>query len=334
MTCYREKLPERPPKPAKYRNFQVNNNSIKEDFQFLRSDYQVPSKKHHTLKVQPELLVKESHHHHSQYIARTTTTTVLCEQSLTPVCGCSTCVYCGRKLCYCRGAPNIQNHNEIPPPLPPKPSWLKTKNLNEDKKSRNENWIRNEINGHDQIIYGKNVQIKNKNNSNDDRKSALNAHDLLKNHEKKLKEELSVLNAKLCEIGEKLKNVAPLHIVDKYELHNKEVEMITALLYNLASRISRTESQIRNNNYLLFSQNELEVKRGRLKMQLKEALYLKRLIHKRSTKVSEQLGEFLDKETGEIYQNILEKKIKIIVELREIKEQLHSVSNTQINICE
>ena len=101
-------------------------------------------------------------------------------------------------------------------------------------------------------------------------------------------------------------------------MHNKEVEMITALLYNLASRISKTESQIRNNNYLLFSQNQLEVKRGRLKMQLKEALYLKRLIHKRSTKLSEQVGKFLDKETGEIFHNIMEKKIKIIVELKEI----------------
>ena len=108
--------------------------------------------------------------------------------------------------------------------------------------------------------------------------------------------------------------------------------MITALLYNLASRISRTESQLRNNNYLLFSQNELEVKGGRLMMQLKEALYLKRLIHKRSIKVSEQLGNFLDTETGEIYHNILEKKIKIIVELKEIKERLHSVSNTKIKI--
>ena len=89
MTCHREKLPERPPKPAKYRRLKVENNSIKEDFQFIKSYPQLTTSDiHHTLQAQPILckinsLEKPFYHHRGQYIAATTTTTVS-EQIIDP----------------------------------------------------------------------------------------------------------------------------------------------------------------------------------------------------------------------------------------------------------
>ena len=54
MTCHREKQPEIPPKPTKHRRSKVENNSIKEDFQFIKSYPQLTTSDiHHTLQALP-----------------------------------------------------------------------------------------------------------------------------------------------------------------------------------------------------------------------------------------------------------------------------------------
>ena len=99
------------------------------------------------------------------------------------------------------------------------------------------------------------------------------------------------------------------------------MEKITVLLYSLAIRLAKTEFEIKDETCLFLSKRQLEEKRERLKSQLEEAKYLKALIDKRTMKVIHFLTKYLNTESAKEFYNILNEKMVMIVELKEIKEK-------------
>ena len=66
----------------------------------------------------------------------------------------------------------------------------------------------------------------------------------------------------------------------------------------------------------------LQVKRDKLKGQLEEAKYLNSLVNKRGTKVGLILQKYFGEDIFKDFKQNIEDKVKIIVELKEIDDQV------------
>ena len=66
----------------------------------------------------------------------------------------------------------------------------------------------------------------------------------------------------------------------------------------------------------------LQVKRDKLKGQLEEAKYLNSLVNKRGTKVGLILQKYFGEDLFKDFKQNIEDKVKIIVELKEIDDQV------------
>ena len=72
----------------------------------------------------------------------------------------------------------------------------------------------------------------------------------------------------------------------------------------------------------IFMMKILQVKRDKLKGQLEEAKYLNSLVNKRGTKVGLILQKYFGEDIFKDFKQNIEDKVKIIVELKEIDDQV------------
>ena len=105
-------------------------------------------------------------------------------------------------------------------------------------------------------------------------------------------------------------------------------------MYSLACRLAKTEDILGNTlddkvlqvNYQFWDDHSFsctfKAKREKLKEKLEEAKYLNSLVNKRGTKVGLILQKYFGENIIEDFKQIIEDKVKIIVELKEIDDQV------------
>ena len=92
-------------------------------------------------------------------------------------------------------------------------------------------------------------------------------------------------------------------------------------MYSLACRLAKTESILETfGRSLEAGDKQLVKKREKLKCQLEEAQYLNSLVKKRAQKVVQILDKYFKDSTAAELTEILDTKLKIIVELKELDE--------------
>ena len=77
-----------------------------------------------------------------------------------------------------------------------------------------------------------------------------------------------------------------------------------------------------DDQYFPFLNKNFQVKRDKLKGQLEEAKYLNSLVNKRGTKVGLILQKYFGEDIFKDFKQNIEDKVKIIVELKEIDDQV------------
>ena len=94
---------------------------------------------------------------------------------------------------------------------------------------------------------------------------------------------------------------------------------MTCLMHSLACRLAKTENILETFG---LADKQLENKRDKLKSQLEESKYLSSLVHNRDDKISMILEKYLGNMIMENFKERLEEKLKIIVELKELDDQV------------
>ena len=92
-------------------------------------------------------------------------------------------------------------------------------------------------------------------------------------------------------------------------------------MYSLACRLAKTENILETfGRSVEAGDKQLVKKREKLKSQLEEAQYLNSLVKKRAQKVVQILDKYFQDSTAAELREILDAKLKIIVELKELDE--------------
>ena len=105
----------------------------------------------------------------------------------------------------------------------------------------------------------------------------------------------------------------------KTKRNKKDTEKVTCLMHSLACRLAKTENILETFG---LADKQLENKRDKLKSQLEESKYLSSLVHNRDDKISMILEKYLGNMIMENFKERLEEKLKIIVELKELDDQV------------
>ena len=155
---------------------------------------------------------------------------------------------------------------------------------------------------------------------------ALTVHEHLKEMEDEkdtVKKKISDCDTLIDGLGERLDGVATTSEAEKFRIHNKDMEKITALMYSLASRMAKCESCLENDKISTAEKQEVLKKQEKLRVQLSEAKVLKAMIEKRTETVVGYLEKYLKSHEKEIYKKTLTAKVSLIVDLRELEDRLY-----------
>ena len=102
------------------------------------------------------------------------------------------------------------------------------------------------------------------------------------------------------------------------------MESVTCLMYGLACRLAKTENILETFGR---SDNQTRNKREKLKSQLEEAKYLHSLVSKREGKILLIIENYIGDIKVKEFKENLKEKLKIVVELKELDDQVCLSSN-------
>ena len=98
-----------------------------------------------------------------------------------------------------------------------------------------------------------------------------------------------------------------------------ELGKIVSLLLSLSGRLVRVENALLSLDWNgVEEREELEARRAKLMAQLDEASMLKESIDRRSKLVADYVESYLGREQREKFQEVIDTKVRLMVELREI----------------
>ena len=102
-----------------------------------------------------------------------------------------------------------------------------------------------------------------------------------------------------------------------------ELGKIVSLLLSLSGRLVRVENALLSLDWNgVEEREELEARRAKLMAQLDEASILKESIDRRSKLVADYVESYLGREQREKFQEGIDTKVRLMVELREIQEKV------------
>ena len=106
-----------------------------------------------------------------------------------------------------------------------------------------------------------------------------------------------------------------------------ELGKIVSLLLSLSGRLVRVENALLSLDWNgVEEREELEARRAKLMAQLDEASMLKESIDRRSKLVADYVESYLGREQREKFQEVVDTKVWLMVELREIQEKVGAQS--------
>ena len=131
---------------------------------------------------------------------------------------------------------------------------------------------------------------------------------------------LAAIVRNIEDIRVKLATFASTREHEKFNNYVADIEKVTCLMYNLASRLAKVENIIE-----VFGQDDFQTtrKRDRLKSQLEEAKYLNSLVSGRSKKVLTILEKYFGEVTAADFKEAIDEKLKIILELKELDDKVY-----------
>ena len=115
---------------------------------------------------------------------------------------------------------------------------------------------------------------------------------------------------------------------EKFKRHIKEVEKIVSLIFGLSGRLARTENTLNNCDWNgIEERDDLERKKEKLQEQLDEAKLLWESIDRRTESIAGSVEEFLGREESMRYKWNIRKKVKLMLEGKEIEEMIEYCLN-------
>jgi hypothetical protein len=124
-------------------------------------------------------------------------------------------------------------------------------------------------------------------------------------------------------MGQRLQESAPSYTVEKFNLHGSELEKIVNLILCLTGRLVKVANALDTMAWNGVDERfDLEQKRDKLSDQMDEAKLLWNSIDKRTGIVAGHIEQYLSKQEGVKYLRMIKRKVKLMLEMKEIQEKL------------